>query len=196
MNSMSQFRLGGRWNNASETALQTTVATSVGTQYVFTMYIDTLTTTMYTYNGTTVSSVATYTLTYSSGGGTNNPLNQLRSLWFGKSTYIQDPYSNATYQKILLYTGSTPTTDLPLLFSEASQTNNTTNGSIYTFGVPNSSFISLSVQTFNSPTITTTQVALNGINQYLALTGLTMLEEDATRIYNANNNVLGTIPSS
>jgi len=209
-NMNSLFRFACRWSGATETTSTSATSIVVGTQYIITMSINTLSTTfiLYTWNGTTLTQIHTTTLTYSVGGGTSNPLNILRNLWFGKSSYQDDVYSNGSYQKIVLYNGSSPTIDFPTLFSGTTVTNNTiTNnktGSFYTFGVPSTLFTSLTVQTYNSPTINTTEVSLAGgaggagsnSRQYFALTNLPLLEEDTTRMYDASNNILMTLPSA
>lgn len=196
--STSQFRVAGRWQSATETVLSTGVTTTVGTQYVLTMYIQASTCTffIYSWNGSAVTQVYTGTMTYSNGGGSTAPLNQLRTLWFGRSSYTDDVFLSGSFQKVLMYTGQipTPATTLPLIFTSASA--NSASGSKYTFGAA-SGYTAMSVNMYNSPTNSTSEVTLTaGSRQYLALTDLTMLEEDATRLYDSSNNVLGTIAAT
>jgi hypothetical protein len=168
------------------------------------MEINTLSITfiLYSWDGTTLTpcfntnNIITYP---TSGSSSINPLNQFRSLWFGKSADNSKLYANCSYQKILLYNGkiTTMTQITPILTDIP---NNSVLENFYTFGAPNISYTSLTVQMIQPPSIalpttTTTEVSLNGNNQYLTLSNLSILEEDTTRIYDGSNNVLATIPS-
>jgi hypothetical protein len=191
----NNFSINGRWRAAAETVLATGVATQVNTQYVMTMYIQgtSIVFFIYSWNGSVVSQVYTGTLTYSNGGGSTAPLNQLRTLWFGRSSYVGDPFFSGSFQKILMFSGqiTTPTTTLPLIFTSASA--NSASGTKYTFGAA-AGYTAMSVFMYNTPTNTTSEVTLaSASRQYLALTDLTILEEDATRMYDSSNNLLGTI---
>jgi hypothetical protein len=192
---LGNFSFHGRWQLAAETVLNSGVASQINTQYVLTMYIQATTCTffIYTWNGSAVTQVYTGTMTYSNGGGSTAPLNQLRTLWFGRSSYSGDAFYAGSYQKILLWSGqiTTPSTTLPLIFTSANA--NSASGTKYTFGAA-TGYTPMNVYMYNSPSNTTSEITLTAASkQYLALTDLTILEEDTTRIYDTTNNVLGTI---
>jgi hypothetical protein len=195
---VGNFSFHGRWQNAGETVLNAGVASQINTQYVLTMYIQATTCTffIYTWNGSAVTQVYTGTMTYSNGGGSTAPLNQLRTLWFGRSSYSGDAFYAGSYQKILLWSGqiTTPSTTLPLIFTSANA--NSASGTKYTFGAA-TGYSTMSVYMYNSPTNTTSEITLTAASkQYLALTDLTILEEDATRIYDSSSNIMGTIAAT
>lgn len=189
------FRYTYKWYGG--TGITGTSGTAVlGTQYLLTMNIGSTTTvfTIYSWNGSSLSTVGSFTSTYSSATNNVNPLNALRLLKFGRSFIQTDPFFTGTYQKILLFDGTPTTTNLATVFTSAPA--NTTSSDIHTFGAP-TNFTPVSVKMFNNPSASSTQVSLTAASKhYLEITGLTIADEDKTELYNAAGTNLGAFPAA
>lgn len=169
--SLSTVGIGG----PTTTTILTPQTPVLNAQYIVTLYYtptsNTYTVSLYMYNGTSITTVA-------SGISLSGPLamqTRIDTLYLGRSIWSFDPYFNGSYQKVALYNGDLsklPNNTIELQKLLLGSPANTYTSNTYTFNTTGQ-FLPVTVNTYNNPTVTGTEITLDGINQYLSMASYT-----------------------